>query len=296
MDVFISWSGEKSRKAAEAIRGWLPNVIQAVNPYFTPTDIDKGQRWSQEIAGKLNQSQFGIILLTKENLNAPWILFEAGALSKNIELSHICPVLLDLKPIDLTGPLVQFQASQFEKNEIRKLLESINNSLEDLSLSEKTLDSVFNKWWPDLEIEINNILSEDTDELMDQVRSERDLIEEILRLVREGTYSSFEPSNKPYEKVSYKPVSYDERTRTIKVWLNENRPYEIGLDRIDSGSELMDFVLQINGKGICKADHIKAFLDCIEELTDRYFSNNAQGIFCPGGNNIINVKWPENQS
>lgn len=291
MDVFISWSGEKSRKAAEVLRSWLPSVIQALNPYFTPKDIDKGRRWSQDIAGKLNDSQFGVILVTKENLNAPWILFEAGALSKNVSPAHVCPILLDLKPTDLSGPLEQFQATKFDKEDIRKLLGSMNVALNEIKLPEKTLDTVFDKWWPDLESEICKILDADDSSIDVIVRSERELIEEVLRLVRQGTYSSFESDNKLYETMRYKPVTYDESTKTIKVWLLKNSPYEIGLDQLCSGSELMDFTLQLNSKGVCKAEHIKAFLDCLEQLSDRYFKKNAQGIFCPGGRNL-EIDWP----
>ncbi len=41
MDVFISWSGELSKKIAEAIRDWIPCVIQAVKPYYSPDDISR---------------------------------------------------------------------------------------------------------------------------------------------------------------------------------------------------------------------------------------------------------------
>ena len=44
MDVFISWSGEINRNAADVLKNWLPNVIQSIKPYFTPQDIDKGRR------------------------------------------------------------------------------------------------------------------------------------------------------------------------------------------------------------------------------------------------------------
>ena len=81
MKVFISWSGETSKGLAEALREWLPAVIQAVNPYFSPDDVSKGSRWSSEISKELEDSAIGIICLTKENLEAPWIMFEAGALS-----------------------------------------------------------------------------------------------------------------------------------------------------------------------------------------------------------------------
>lgn len=292
MEVFISWSGEKSRKAAEVIRDWLPSVIQAVTPYYTPKDIDKGQRWSNDIAGKLDASQFGMILVTRDNLNAPWILFEAGALSKNVGSANVCPILLDLKPTDLSGPLVQFQATQLTKDDMRKLIGSINAALGENRINEKTLENIFAKWWPDLEQELKKILTQDSsDRELEEVRSDRELLEEVLRLVRNNEYTSFDSGNRLFDKLNHKAVSYNESTKTITVWFHENSPYEIHLNQIDSGSRLLDFALQINRKGICKADHIKSFLDCIEQISDRYFKKNAQGVFCPSGSNK-NVKWP----
>ena len=41
MKVFISWSGQHSKKLGEALRDWLPGVLQLVTPYFTPSDIEK---------------------------------------------------------------------------------------------------------------------------------------------------------------------------------------------------------------------------------------------------------------
>ena len=51
MDVFISWSGTRSGAAAEALRTWLPKVINAIKPWLSLADMDKGARWSSDIAG-----------------------------------------------------------------------------------------------------------------------------------------------------------------------------------------------------------------------------------------------------
>ena len=120
--IFISWSGELSRELAEAVRDWIPMVLQSVKPYFTPDDIEKGSRWAKEISGELAASQLGIICLTQDNQNSPWILFEAGALSKNLEESKVCPILFNFDTTELKGPLSSFQATKFNKDEIKKLL------------------------------------------------------------------------------------------------------------------------------------------------------------------------------
>src|SRR5262249_25941930 len=82
MRVFISWSGDRSRLVAEALKEWLPAVIQTLEPWVSSVDIAKGTRSLEEIHLQLRDSEFGIICLTPENLKAEWIHFEAGAIAK----------------------------------------------------------------------------------------------------------------------------------------------------------------------------------------------------------------------
>lgn len=193
--VFISWSGDLSRQLAEALQLWLPGVLQFVRPYFTPTDIEKGTKWASEIAGELESSEIGIICITKENLTEPWILFESGALSKNLEKSRVCTLLFGIDPTDLKGPLTTFQSTRFEKKEFRKLVSTINNAGGENKLDDSVLDQVFNMWWEKLKKQIEDIILnyKGTDE--SEQRSERDLLEEILGLSRLAArgQTKFEP-------------------------------------------------------------------------------------------------------
>lgn len=172
---------------AEALRRWLPNVIQAINPFYSPVDIKAGTRWSSEIAEKLQSTKIGIICLTRDNLNAPWLMFEAGALSKQLE-ARVCPILFGLKPTDVQGPLTQFQLNQFSPEGIYNVLASINEQLEPDSLSVETLRSAFEKWWPELDATTKKILSKNSSSpTIKSNRTERDLIEEILIRIRNST-------------------------------------------------------------------------------------------------------------
>lgn len=182
--IFISWSGELSKALAEVVRDWIPKVLQSVKPYFTPDDIEKGARWAKEISGELATSQLGIICLTQENQHNPWILFEAGALSKNLEESKVCPILFNFDTTELKGPLASFQATRFNKEEIKKLLESINNSCNDSKLEQKYLDETFEMWWPKLDGKIREVLVPAKGATKPQKRTERDILEEILELTR----------------------------------------------------------------------------------------------------------------
>jgi TIR domain/PcrA/UvrD tudor domain len=180
--VFISWSGERSRAVAEAMREWLPNVIQTVTPWVSLADIEKGARWSTDITVQLEECGVGLICLTPENLSAPWLLFEAGALSKTVDKTFVCPYLLNLQPTDIQGPLSQFQTTTAEKEETRKLLHTINKALEDHALQDSLVNAAFEKWWPDLDSQLQAI--SDMQLSAPPRRSDRDLLEEVLETVR----------------------------------------------------------------------------------------------------------------
>jgi len=128
--VFVSWAGNLSHKVAIAFRDWLPSVIQSVKPYVSSEDIYKGSRWSAEVAKELATTNYGILCLTKDNLDSRWLNFEAGALSKSVENSRVSPFLFDFKVSSLDGPLAQFQTVLNDEDEVLKMLGSINNGEE----------------------------------------------------------------------------------------------------------------------------------------------------------------------
>ena len=47
MDVFLSWSGTRSKAVAQALESWLPLVINATSPWIS-AEIDKGRRWGDD--------------------------------------------------------------------------------------------------------------------------------------------------------------------------------------------------------------------------------------------------------
>ena len=190
MKVFISWSGDLSKNIAEIFRQWLPSVIQAVKPYYSPDDVAKGTRWNSEISKELDESKIGIICLTRDNIEKPWIMFEAGAISKNLDKAKVCPLLFGLEPTDIQGPLVQFQSAKFSKKEMKKVVKMINSELGENSLGTEVLENVFEKWWPDLEKKIQDELSNASQKDNTEIRSERDILEEILKLSRDISVKS----------------------------------------------------------------------------------------------------------
>jgi len=158
MDIFLSWSGTKSKAAAIAFKDWLPNLITSVEPWLSSEDIDAGRRWPNELQKKLECIDFGVLFVTRNNQKAPWLTFEAGCLSKSIENGVVCPILLDLQPGDIekTNPLTLFQSKLPDKEGILAVVKSINKSQKE-PIKDTRLISIFEKWWPDFESRISDL-------------------------------------------------------------------------------------------------------------------------------------------
>jgi len=190
MKVFLSWSGTRSHKVALVFRDWLPSVIQEIVPYVSSEDIDKGARWSTDIAKELSDSTFGILCVTRENINAPWLTFEAGALSKTMDKSFVSSFLFDIKRSEVDGPILQFQSTIFEKEDLKKLVTTLNKACDKDGLSAERLGKAFDVWYPTLETELNKLRDiepeahevEGGQEL--QTPKAQEILEEILELSR----------------------------------------------------------------------------------------------------------------
>lgn len=184
MDIFISWSGDKSREAAKVLRRWLPDVIQSLSPWMSETDIGAGARWNKEIQEKLAATRFGIICVTAGNLNAPWVLFEAGALAKTLADTYVCPYLIDIGPSDIPeGPLAQFQAKSANEDGTWELLKTINVALKEAALPEDQLQRSYKRCWPELDEGLRRLRS--IEDMKRESRSTQEMIEEILTILRE---------------------------------------------------------------------------------------------------------------
>lgn len=158
MKVFASWSGQASRDVAELFRRWLPYVQQEIDVWVSSQDIGKGDKWSMALWDSLSEHDIGLVILTRNNISAPWILFEAGALSKSVK-SRVIPVLcggIDRLEI-ASSPLNQLQNITISKEEVLSLCQVLNGFC-DRSLPDDRLTKVFEKWWPEFIDPYNRIV------------------------------------------------------------------------------------------------------------------------------------------
>lgn len=192
MKVFISWSGDLSHQVAVCLRDWLPSVIQSIVPYVSSEDIDKGARWSHDIADELSKSTYGILCVTNENISAPWLNFEAGALSKTLDSAKVSPFLFNVKRSEVNGPVLQFQSTIFEKEDVRKLAHSLRAADSDCRVTDQRLDEIFDVWWPKLEEKLSALARREKAGSESKKKSRDisdDILEQILELTRQNTRS-----------------------------------------------------------------------------------------------------------
>jgi hypothetical protein len=185
MKVFISWSGDQSKKMAEALRSWLQFVIQSADPFVSSVDISKGDRGFQVIADELEQTELGIVCVTRENYLTPWINFEAGALSKAFGRARVIPCLLDMPVSDLTGPLVQFQAvASTNRDDIFEMVRTLRDHAGLKDLDDQRLRTIFDAFWSKLEGELEAARNLKGDGTVEAVRDPADVLAEVLVLAR----------------------------------------------------------------------------------------------------------------
>jgi hypothetical protein len=241
MKVFISWSKEGSKECAEILRDWIKCTLQASEPWISSKDLDKGSLWFTEINDQFKDTKVGIVCLTKENKNNPWILFEAGALAKGLSTNRVCTFLLDLEPTDLQNPLAQFNHTLPNEEGMKSLLITINSELAEKKLDDRILDQVFQTYWPIFEkkfkdLKLNNNKPESE---KDSVRSSDDILKEILNTTRTldkrirnleiNNDKSFRTSiskNELYEKVMIL-INQNLHPKDIEIELSNNYPREI---------------------------------------------------------------------
>lgn len=140
------------------MREWLPDVINALEPFMSDEDIESGARWTSTIAEQLAACRYGIICATPENIERPWLLFESGALAKTLD-ARVAPYMFGFPNLSLgDSPLSQFQAKQATKEDTLRLVTDINASMKEAApLEQARLVRAFERAWPDLDERLSKI-------------------------------------------------------------------------------------------------------------------------------------------
>lgn len=189
MKVFISWSGAQSRQVAEALHWWLPKVLQGVRPFVSSKDIDKGANWTVALASELEDSSFGIVCLTTDNLQSPWLHYETGAISSSVG-ARVCPVLHGVTKDAVEAPLKQLQITELDQEDVLLMMSSMNRAAGE-PLSAEDLKDQVDIWWPKLDERIAGIpatpappTGKEDAEPEQPVITEKEILQQVLDIVR----------------------------------------------------------------------------------------------------------------
>lgn len=154
--VFISWSGERARVVAKALDVWLRGILQGVETWCSDS-TDAGKFWGPEITERLNRAKVGIIIVTAENREKPWLLFEAGAIAKAVaggpDDARAIPYLFDLEPKDIAPPLSLLHAKKADREGTFGVVQSVNRTLAE-PVADDVLRDLFGDVYPRLEAKL----------------------------------------------------------------------------------------------------------------------------------------------
>jgi hypothetical protein len=148
-----------------------------------PTEeIASGKRWRDEIATVLNDTDFGIICLTRANQHNPWLMFEAGALAKHLTAARVIPLYIDLDAAEVTGPLAVWQGRSLDREGVARIVHDINAATPK-PVPKDALQRLFDRMWPDFEADAARA-REKGPEAEQPRRSAEDMLEELVDRVR----------------------------------------------------------------------------------------------------------------
>lgn len=181
MKIFLSWSGERSKQVASSLHDILKTVLHFAEPWMSEIDIESGSRGLKDISNELEGRNFGIICITPENLRAPWINFEAGALSKSVENGRVVPLLLGMDAKDIPPPLGQFQAKKLDKDGVKSVIYDINRNAA-TPIEQSILDKLFDAMWITFDAAISAIPKSASAE--PAARKDGEILEELVTGVR----------------------------------------------------------------------------------------------------------------
>lgn len=155
-NIFISWSKQPANDIATYLEKLLCGIFASPNIEFfiSSSSITAGERFRNNIDENLENSDFGILILTKDNYGSEWIMFESGALSKKIKNSRIIPILFTREKNKIESPISSFNYVRYSKDEFLKLLISIEKVLYNYGEKDKIkkdkldqLEFSLNKHW-----------------------------------------------------------------------------------------------------------------------------------------------------
>lgn len=161
--IFISWSGKNSKKIAIELKKILEDKIFAstdLKCFVSTLDIASGDDWWNKIKKELKNCKQGILCVTKENIKAPWIFYEAGAMVAR-DVPTI-PILFNCNISALEGsPIKGKQCVDFyDLPQFLKMIYDINHNMNLLPIEKTQLDAIAKEAYEELKKALSSTLKQ----------------------------------------------------------------------------------------------------------------------------------------
>jgi len=106
-----------------------------------------------------------------------------------MDKAFVSPFLFDIKRSEVDGPILQFQSTIFEKDDLKKLIKTLNKACDKDGLASDRLEKAFGVWYPTLESELSKLQdtppeAHEVDGTELHTPKAQEILEEILELSR----------------------------------------------------------------------------------------------------------------
>jgi hypothetical protein len=205
MKVIICHSGALSVAVAHAVRKALRRLFPHGEPFMSDQDIEPGAIWHQRLSSVLCGTSAAIICLTRNNVSAPWLHYEAGAVATTLgDKARVVPILIDLHQAEVKGPLMHFQSLTLKQEDMLRLV----HTLDDLSdpprqLPRAWLEDLFTHLWPGLQRELDRACKDYGGGEREPVSREQEMFRTIVELLQSRV-----PGASPGPSVQPPPSGY----------------------------------------------------------------------------------------
>lgn len=152
MKVFLNWSGEESRRIAGLLRDWLPEILDAVEPWLAADTFGRSNHWLEVNAGPFTKAGMIVACVTPANSGENWKSLDPSDFELSIAETPPQLVLL-LGGVDVSSlQRVPAGASVItaDRQGIQLLVEKLNG-LADRPMDYTILGRRIDAMWPRLE-------------------------------------------------------------------------------------------------------------------------------------------------
>lgn len=247
--VFISWHSDKQeigKKIAKCFRKHFENIFgKDITVFESHVDIKHG--WTDELSKALDDSKYGIMLLTPQALDSAWMYYEYGVLRRTPE--HVWCFSFGNVNRDKT-PFAINQYLEFNEEELNKMLDTIvKKELADNFIGWDECISIRQQ----IEIEVPKLYSE-----VNKIAVNIDNGYERNYTIREKYYDLLKNGNDA--ETSQKIANLTSDNNSLR---NENQTLKTNIQSLqqESKSIIQEYERKIN-------DLNKLFDDCTCEIDD----------------------------